>query len=144
MWFLAWPPTIFQKWQLPVKQLQASSFLITCTDCEVYFSLQIVEKPRSSPQQVDAVALGLHEAFTQESEVPSPLLLLPPLVCLSSILTFLSLVFVLCHVFLLHFPNTLQISTPCLLFINAYFLLFLHTIYPYFNLSLFFAFSLCP
>lgn len=34
------------------------------------------------------MALGLHEAFTQESEVPSPLLLLPPLVCLSSILTF--------------------------------------------------------
>lgn len=49
MWFLAWPPTIFQKWQLPVKQLQASSFLITCTDCEVYFSLQIVEKTTKFP-----------------------------------------------------------------------------------------------
>lgn len=68
------------------------------------------------------MALGLHEAFTQESEVPSPLLLLPPLVCLSSILTFnfSFFNFFLCHVFLLHFPNTFQISTPCLLLLLSY------------------------
>lgn len=67
IWFLAWPPLIFQEWQLPAIQLQTSLFLMTCAGCEVYFSLQIVEKPLYFPQQVDAAALDVDETLNQES-----------------------------------------------------------------------------
>lgn len=65
------------------------------------------------------MALGLHEAFTQESEVITSTT--SATTCLSFIhFNFSFFSFFLCHVFLLHFPNTFQISTPCLLLLLSY------------------------